>query len=59
MSRGVMTIGPEANLDFVREFLDPLDPARCEAAALRWESRGCQRQVSAFDLAGGEHTISS
>ena len=31
---GLMTIGPEENLDFVCEFLDPLDPDRCEAAAL-------------------------
>ena len=31
---GLMTLGPEENLDFVTEFLDPLDAARCEAAAL-------------------------
>ena len=31
---GLMTIGPEANLDFVSEFLNPLAPDRCEAAAL-------------------------
>ena len=31
---GLMTIGPEANLDFVSGFLDPMDSTRCEAAAL-------------------------
>ncbi len=31
---GLMTIAPEANLDFVSEFLNPLAPDRCEAAAL-------------------------
>ena len=31
---GLLTIGPEANLDFVCEFLRPTDPPRCEAAAL-------------------------
>jgi HEAT repeat protein len=31
---GLMTMGPEANLEFVSEFLDPTDAARCEAAAL-------------------------
>lgn len=31
---GLLTIGPEANLDFVCEFLGPADPPRCEAAAL-------------------------
>jgi hypothetical protein len=31
---GLMTIGPEANLEFVSGFLDPMDQARCEAAAL-------------------------
>src|SRR5262249_22309875 len=31
---GLMAIGPEANLEFVSGFLDPLNPVRCEAAAL-------------------------
>jgi HEAT repeat protein len=31
---GLMTIGPEANLEFVSGFLDPMDQAGCEAAAL-------------------------
>ena len=31
---GLLAIGPEANLDFVCEFLSPSDPPRCEAAAL-------------------------
>jgi HEAT repeat protein len=31
---GLMTMGPEANLEFVNKFLDPMDQARCEAAAL-------------------------
>jgi HEAT repeat protein len=31
---GLMTMGPEANLEFVSGFLDPMDQARCEAAAL-------------------------
>ncbi len=31
---GLMTIQGEANLEFVCEFLDPLEPDRCEAAAL-------------------------
>ena len=31
---GLMTLDPEENLDFVCEFLDPMDPDRCEAAAL-------------------------
>jgi HEAT repeat protein len=31
---GLMTIGPETNLEFVSGFLDPLDPPKCEAAAL-------------------------
>lgn len=31
---GLMTLGPAVNLEFVSGFLDPLDPARCEAAAL-------------------------
>jgi HEAT repeat protein len=31
---GLLTIGPEANLGFVCTFLRPLDPPRCEAAAL-------------------------
>jgi HEAT repeat protein len=31
---GLMTIGPDANLEFVSGFLDPMDQARCEAAAL-------------------------
>jgi HEAT repeat protein len=31
---GLMTIQPEENLDFVCGFLDPLEPDRCEAAAL-------------------------
>ncbi len=31
---GLMTIAPEANLAFVSEFLNPLAPDQCEAAAL-------------------------
>ena len=31
---GLMTIEPDDNLAFVCDFLDPLDPGRCEAAAL-------------------------
>jgi HEAT repeat protein len=31
---GLLTIGPEDNLEFVCEYLDPLVPDRCEAAAL-------------------------
>jgi HEAT repeat protein len=31
---GLMTIGPEENLEFVCEYLDPLAPDQCEAAAL-------------------------
>jgi HEAT repeat protein len=31
---GLITIAPEANLDFVSEFLNPLAPDQCEAAAL-------------------------
>jgi HEAT repeat protein len=31
---GLVTLGPEANLDFVSGFLDPTDQVRCEAAAL-------------------------
>ena len=31
---GLLNIAPEDNFDFVCEFLDPLEPDRCEAAAL-------------------------
>jgi HEAT repeat protein len=57
---GLMTMAPEANLNFVSGFLDPLDPARCEAAALALgKSRlpgaldaltSCWRQTYASDL---------
>jgi hypothetical protein len=31
---GLLTVNPKENLPIVSEFLDPLDPPRCEAAAL-------------------------
>ncbi len=43
---GLLTIAPEENLELVCEFLDPLEPDRCEAAAL---ALGKTRLPAAFE----------
>ncbi len=38
---GLMTIAPEANLDFVSEFLNPLAPTGAKRPHWRWARRNC------------------